>query len=234
MPEREAGPAKRKAMVSATGALGMKRKLVLVAACAVVASGAAAEDRPAKPDLAKAQQIVTQVCAACHGADGNSVSPANPNLAGQHADYISVQLAHFKDGTRSNAVMQGMAANLSPEDMKSLGAYFAQQKPKGLAARDPALVAAGQKLYRGGNAATGVPACSACHSPSGVGIPVRYPRLSGQYADYTFAQLQAFKASQRGMDKEGRDVNGRVMAQIAARMSEPEMRAVADYAAGLH
>ena len=211
------------------------RRLVVVAACAFIgASSTSAEDRAAKPDLAKAQQIVTQVCAACHGADGNSVSPANPNLAGQHADYIGVQLTHFKDGTRSNPIMAGMAANLSPEDIKSLGAYFAQQKPKGLAAKDPALVAAGQKLYRGGNAATGVPACAACHSPTGAGIPVRYPRLSGQYADYTLAQLQAFKNAQRGMDKEGKDVNGRVMAQVAARMSEPEMRAVADYTAGLH
>jgi cytochrome c553 len=212
----------------------MKRTLVLLAGCAVTAVSSAADEPAAKPDLAKAQQIVTQICAACHGADGNSVASANPNLAGQQPEYISLQLAHFKDGTRSNPIMAGMAANLSPEDMKSLGAYFAQQKPKGLAAKDPALVAAGQKLFRGGNSATGVPACAACHTPTGVGIPVRYPRISGQYADYTFAQLQAFKASQRGMDKEGKDVNGRVMAQIAARMNEQEMRAVADYAAGLH
>ncbi len=212
----------------------MRSVVVLVAACAVVAVSSAAEGPGAKPDLAKAQQIVSTVCAACHGADGNSVSPANPNLAGQQAEYISLQLAHFKDGTRPNPIMAGMAAGLTPEDMKALGAYFAQQKPKGLAAKDPSLVAAGQKLYRGGNAATGLPACAACHTPTGVGIPVRYPRLSGQYADYTLAQLQAFKSGQRGMDKAGKDVNGRVMAQIATRMSEPEIRAVADYAAGLH
>ena len=212
----------------------MRSVLVLFAACAAVSAWPASAEERAKPDLAKAQQIVAQVCAACHGADGNSVSPANPSLAGQQAEYISLQLAHFKDGTRANPIMAGMAAGLTPEDMKSLGAFFAQQKPKGQAAKDPALVQAGQKLYRGGNAATGVPACAACHTPTGAGIPVRYPRLSGQYADYTFAQLQAFKASQRGMDKEGKDANGRVMAQIAARMSEPEMRAVADYVAGLH
>ena len=214
----------------------MKRRWVLVAAWAAAGAlaPAQAEESAGKPDLAKAQQIVTTVCAACHGADGNSASPANPSLAGQQAEYISLQLMHFKDGTRSNAIMAGMAANLSPEDTKSLGAYFAQQKPKGLAAKDPSLVAAGQKLYRGGNAATGVPACAACHTPTGVGIPVRYPRLSGQYADYTFSQLQAFKAGQRGMDKQGKDANGRIMAQIAGRMSESEMRAVADYAAGLH
>jgi cytochrome c553 len=214
----------------------MKRALVLVAACVAVGAlaPAQAEESGGKPDLAKAQQIVSTVCAACHGADGNSAASANPSLAGQHAEYISLQLMHFKDGTRNNAVMAGMVANLAPADMKSLGVYFARQKPKGLAAKDPALVPVGQKLYRGGNAATGVPACAACHTPTGAGIPVRYPRLSGQYAEYTLAQLQAFKSGQRGMDKNGKDVNGRVMAQIAARMSEPEMRAVADYAAGLH
>jgi cytochrome c553 len=213
----------------------MRTLSVLVAACAfLVASWAPAQAPEAKPDVAKAQQIVSSVCAACHGPDGNSPTPANPNLAGQQAAYISLQLAHFKDGTRANPIMSGMVQSLSPEDMKALGAYFAQQKPKGQAAKDPALVAAGQKLYRGGNSATGVPACAACHSPTGVGIPIRYPRLSGQYADYTLAQLQAFKAAQRGMDKEGKDINGRVMAQIASRMSESEMRAVADYAAGLH
>src|SRR5438105_9187912 len=147
-------------------ALGL---FTLLASLAAGAEGAAQSPAP-KPDLAAAKQIVAQVCAACHGADGNSVSPANPNLAGQQAEYISLQLAHFKEGTRANPVMSGMAATLSPEDMKSLGAYFAQQKPKGLAAKDPALVAAGQKLYRGGNAATGVPACAACHAPNGAGI----------------------------------------------------------------
>ena len=130
--------------------------------------------------------------------------------------------------------MAGLAATLSAEDMRALGAYFASQKPKGLAAKDPALALAGQKLYRGGNAANGTPACASCHAPSGGGIPVRYPRLSGQYADYTFAQLLAFKAGERGLDKDGKDVSGKVMTQIAARMSEHDMRAVAEYAAGLH
>ncbi|HTS21393.1 MAG TPA: c-type cytochrome [Casimicrobiaceae bacterium] len=213
----------------------MSKRWVLVAACAVLgASGARADEPAAKPDLGKAKQIVSTVCVACHGTDGNSASSANPNLAGQGAAYIALQLAHFKDGTRSNAVMAGMAASLTPEDMRSLGAYFNQQKPKGLGAKDPSLVSAGQKLYRGGNSATGVPACAACHSPTGVGIPARYPRLSGQYSDYVLAQLQAFKSGQRGMDKAGKDVDGRVMTQIAARMSDPEMRAVADYVAGLH
>ena len=218
----------------------MKRALLLTAVAIAVAFGAApgaparAEEAASKPDLAKAQQIVNQVCSACHGADGNSPSPANPNLAGQQADYIALQLAHFKSGVRSNPVMAGMAAALSPEDMRSLGAYFAQQKPKGSAAKDTDLATAGQKLFRGGDAAGGVPACSACHAPDGGGIPSRYPRLGGQYADYTLAQLRAFKAGERGMDKEGKDVNGKIMAQIAGRMNEQAIAAVAQYAAGLH
>lgn len=187
-----------------------------------------------KPDLAKAQQIVNSVCAACHGADGNSPTPANPNLAGQHAAYLTLQLTHFKSGVRANPVMAGMAASLSPEDMQALGVYFSQQTPKGLAAKDSALVTAGRQLYRGGNSAAHVPACAACHAPTGVGIPVRYPRLSGQYADYTYAQLKAFKTGERGADKAGLDVNGKVMAQIAAHMTDEEMRAAAEYATGLH
>jgi cytochrome c553 len=201
---------------------------------AVVMSGAASAEVAGKPDLAKAQQIVNQVCAACHGADGNSPSPANPNLAGQAAQYITLQLQHFKSGVRNSAVMAGMVATLTPEDMRALGAYFAQQKPKASAAKDRNLVLAGQKVYRGGNAATALPACSACHSPTGVGIPSRYPRLSGQHADYTYTQLKSFKAGERGNDKDGIDVNGKVMTQIATRMSDAEMQAVAQYAAGLH
>lgn len=214
----------------------MKRALTLTALSIAVAlcAPARAETPAGKPDLAKAQQIVNQVCAACHGADGNSPSSANPSLAGQHADYISLQLAHFKSGVRSNAIMAGMSAALTPEDMRSLGAYFEQQKPKGSAARDAALAAAGQKLFRGGVAASGVPACAACHAPDGVGIPSRYPRIGGQYADYTLAQLRAFKAGERGSDKEGKDVNGKIMASIAARMSEQEIASVAQYASGLH
>ncbi len=140
----------------------------------------------------------------------------NPSIAGQPAEYITLQLTHFKSGLRVNPVMQGMAATLTPEDMTALGIYFSQQKPKGLAAKDAALVTAGQKLYRGGDAATGVPACAACHTPNGAGIAKNYPRLAGQYADYTYAQLKAFKAGERGADKDGKDVNGRIMGTIAA------------------
>lgn len=186
-----------------------------------------------KPDLAKAQETVSQVCAACHGADGNSVSPANPSIAGQHADYLTLQLMHFQSGVRANPVMQAMVAKLTPEEMVALGIFFSQQKAKPTAAKDPALVAAGQKIFRGGNAVAGVPACSACHSPDGAGIPARYPRVGGQYADYTLSQLKAFKSGERGADKAGKDVNGKVMNQIASRMSDSEMQAVAEYASGL-
>jgi cytochrome c553 len=189
---------------------------------------------PAKPDLAKAQETVGQVCAACHGADGNSASPANPSIAGQHAEYLTLQLMHFQSGIRANAVMQAMVAKLAPEEMRALGIFFAQQKAKPSAAKDPQLVAAGQKIFRGGNAASGLPACAACHSPDGAGIPARYPRIGGQYADYTLVQLKAFKAGERGADKEGKDVNGKVMAQVASRMSEREMQAVAEFTSGLH
>jgi cytochrome c553 len=196
-------------------------------------AAAQAPTAPAKVDLTKAQQIATQVCAACHGADGNSPTPANPNIAGQHAEYITLQLAHFKAGIRVNPVMQAMAANLSDADMKALGLYFSQQQPKGLTAKDAALVKAAQRIYRGGDAATGLPACAACHSPTGAGIPKNYPRIAGQYADYSYAQLKAFKLGERGADKEGKDVNGRIMGTIAERMTDTQMKAVADYLAGL-
>jgi cytochrome c553 len=210
-------------------------RLALIALTALTSTAAWSQEKAAaaKPDTAKAQQIVTQVCAACHGADGNSVAPVNPNLAGQDADYITLQLAHFKAGIRVNPTMQAMAAPLSEDDMRALGAYFSQQKPKGLAARDPSLVKSAQQLWRGGDAANGIPACASCHSPTGAGIPKNYPRLAGQYADYTYAQLKAFKAGERGADSGGKDINGRVMNAIASKMSDAQMKAIADYAAGL-
>ena len=210
-------------------------RFAFIAATAIASAAVHGQERAAAapPDLAKAQQIVSQICAACHGADGNSTASINPNLAGQGADYITLQLAHFKAGVRVNATMQAMSATLSDADMRALGAYYAQQKPKGLAAKDPTLVKTAQQLWRGGDAAAGVPACSSCHSPTGVGIPKNYPRLAGQYADYTYAQLKAFKAGERGADAAGKDVNGRVMTAIASKMTDEQMKAIADYAAGL-
>ena len=206
--------------------------LLMLCAAAFAAEPAPAPDLkaspiPAKADPAKAQQIVAQVCAACHGADGNSVSPANPSLAGQGAAYIATQLSYFKAGTRKNAIMPGFAAALSPDDMKSLGAYFEKQTPMPRSAKDKTLAELGQKLYRGGNAATGVPACAACHGPGGAGIPAHYPRLSGQYADYTYAQLKAYNGGERASG------NAAVMKGVAAHLSDGEMKALGEYIAGL-
>lgn len=211
------------------------RRTGLLASVAVLftASSTIAQQPAAGPDLEKAKATATQVCAACHGPDGNSPTPVNPSLAGMPAEYISTQLAHFKAGIRVNPIMQGMAAPLSPADMRALGIHFSQQRPKGLAAKDAQLVQAGQKLYRGGDAASSVPACAACHSPDGAGIPKNYPRLAGQHPDYVYAQLKAFKAGERGMDPEGKDANGRVMATIASRMSDAQMKAAAEYVSGL-
>jgi len=203
------------------------------APAAAPASTAAAPAAPAAPDLAKAQTIVTGLCAACHGPDGNSVIPVNPRLAGMPAQYITQQLAHFKSGVRANPVMLGMSATLTPEDMKALGVYFSKQKPATLDAKDPSLLKTGQALYRGGDAETGLPACAGCHLPDGSGVPARYPRLAGQHPEYQYAQLQAFKTGTRGADKEGKDVNGRIMAAIAAKMTDKQMKAVVEYTSAL-
>jgi len=201
-------------------------------ALAMVSSPVAAQG-PVKPDLSRAKQIAETVCAACHGADGNSTLPVNPNLAGQGAEYISRQLQHFKAGIRVNPVMQGMVAALTPEEMVALGVYFSQQKPKPRTAKDAKLVEMAQTIYRSGDAANGLPACSACHSPNGVGVPKSFPRLAGQYSDYTLEQLKSFKAGERGNDKDGKDIQGRIMATIAQKMNDTQMKALSDYASGL-
>jgi cytochrome c553 len=190
---------------------------------ATLAQGAAPAPA-AKPDLERGKQIASTVCVACHGADGNSVVPANPILAGQHADYIAAQLAAYKSGTRPNPVMAGMSAALSPEDMRSVGAWFASQTPKPSVAKDKALALRGEQIWRGGIRQGNVPACAGCHGAAGAGIPVQYPRLAGQYADLTFGWLKAFASGGRQHP---------VMAPIAAKMSESDMKAVAEYAAGL-
>ena len=212
----------------------MKRMLLLAALAGTLSRGRGLAQAPAGgPDLDRAQTIAKEVCAACHGADGNSATAVNPSIAGQPAEYITLQLSHFKSGLRVNPVMQAMAATLQPEEMTALGVYFSRQKPKGLAAKDAALVTAGQKLFRGGDMATGIPACAACHAPNGAGVAKNYPRLAGQYADYTYAQLKAFKAGERGADKDGKDVNGAIMVTVAARMTDAQMKAIAEYTSGL-
>lgn len=178
-------------------------------------------------DPAKAQPIANQICAACHGADGNSPLPMNPSLAGQHPEYLFKQLNEFKSGSRNNAVMTGMVAGLSAEDMRNLAAYYAAQKPSESAAKDKDLVAQGRKLFRGGNVAAGVAACAGCHSPNGAGIPSQYPRLAGQHPEYIVTQLKAFRAGERANDSTN------MMRAVAARLTDNEIAAVAEYLSGL-
>lgn len=205
----------------------MKRILMLAGVLAMFSAAAAQAQTAAKADPAKAQQLVTQVCAACHGADGNSVVAPNPSLAGQQAEYIAKQLANFKSGERKSAVMMPMTATLTPDDMRNLGAYFSEQKAKSGVAKDKDLVIAGQKIYRGGNAANGLPACGSCHGPAGMGVPVQYPRLAGQRSEYTLTQLQNFRSGERAND------NAKVMRVIAGKLSDQDMKAVSEYIAGL-
>jgi cytochrome c553 len=221
----------------------MKRGWLLAAvtihACLLTASLAGAQAPVPKPDLARAQQIVTQICAACHGVEGVSAAPANPHLAAQHAEYTALQLDNFRIGLRKNPIMMAMAANLTPEESRSIGAYFASKKAKPGAAKDKAVAELGQQIYRGGNSKTGLPACSSCHLPTGGGVPSQYPRLAGQFADYTYAQLQGFVKGDRGGEvktadgKLVEDTRGNMMASIAGKMTDREMRAVAEYISGL-
>ena len=201
----------------------MNRAVVLAAAM-LASSIALAQD--------KAPAAASQVCAACHAADGNSIAPANPKIAGQFAEYLNKQLRDFKAQggkapLRESAVMNGMVANLSDADIQGLAAYYAGQPLKPAAAADKELAALGQKLWRGGDAVHGIPACAGCHGPAGAGIPAQFPRLAGQYAEYIAGQLTAFREGKRT-----NDVNG-VMRGVAAHMNDGQIRAVAEYAAGL-
>ena len=207
------------------------RWLVTLVALSLVARGAFAQSAP-KGDPSKGKAIVSQVCVACHALDGNSAQPVNPILAGQHSAYIAKQLANFKPqgghtAERPSNVMSPMVANLSDEDIRDLAVYFEMQQPQPKTARNPDLAKLGQAIYRGGISEKGVAACGACHGPSGTGIPVQYPRLAGQYSEYTAAQLRAFRAGTRANDANG------TMRTIAAKLSDKEIAAVAEYISGL-
>ncbi len=210
----------------------MKYRLMLAtAACALLAPSLHAQ-YVVKGDRAKGQEIAAKVCAACHGPDGNSPLAANPSLAGQHPEYLYKQLSNFKPkagkpAERNNAVMAGMAAPLSDDDMKNVATYYASQAPRPRAARDADLVKQGQLIYRGGIAAKSVAACASCHSPNGAGLPAQYPRVSGQHAEYTAAQLKAFRAGERANDPNN------MMRTVAAKLSDREIAAVSEYIAGL-
>ena len=207
-------------------AFSLPALLALVAGLIVAPCTGAAEATPAfKADAAKGQSI-SAPCQACHVADGSRGAPANPILQGQHPEYIAKQLSEFKAGKRKNAIMQGFAATLSEDDMRHVAAFYAGKSAKPGEARVKDTVAIGQQIYRGGIASKGVPACSGCHSPNGAGIPAQYPRLGGQHAEYAEAQLLGFRSGARG--------NNAQMMTIAGKLNDAEIKAVADYVAGLH
>jgi len=185
----------------------------------------AAPPKAAKPDLVKGEASFTAVCAACHGADGNSAIAANPKLSQQHPEYLVKQLQEFKSGKRNDPVMKGFASALSDEDMKNIAYWVTSKTAKPGFAKEKELVSMGERIYRGGIADRNIAACAGCHSPNGSGIPAQYPRLSGQHADYTAKQLVEFR--------DGKRANSIQMTQVAAKLNDKEIKAVSDYIAGL-
>jgi cytochrome c553 len=194
-----------------------------------------------KADPAKGQEIASGVCAACHGADGNSTISANPKLAGQHAEYLFKQMKDFKanaegQSQRVNAVMNGMIAAQDEAQMRNLAAWFASQKQVPEKATNRETIEFGQRIYRAGDASKGLPACSGCHGPSGSGMPAQFPRVAGQFADYTIAQLKKFREGAQtpaaGEEARTNDPN-KMMRMVAIKMTDAEIKAVADYIAGL-
>jgi cytochrome c553 len=184
-----------------------------------------AAPKAAKPDVAKGEAIVAGVCAACHSADGNSMIPLNPKLAQQHPEYTVKQLQEFKSGKRANPVMSGFASQLSDADMRNVAYFLASKTATPGFAKEKETVAIGEKIYRGGIPDRQIAACAGCHSPNGAGMPSQYPRLSGQHADYTVSQLTQFR--------DGIRKNNLQMTQVAAKLNDREIKAVADYIAGL-
>jgi cytochrome c553 len=209
--------------------------IVALAASSLVSIASATEPaaKPVKADLAKGEALYSNgdaargivACVSCHGAAGNSTISINPKLSGQHDAYLVKQLMDFTTPARNNAVMTTFSKLMTPEDMKNVSAYLAVQKPKAGAAKNKDIVNLGQTIYRAGIAEKNVAACAGCHSPNGAGIPAQFPRIAGQHQDYTVAQLTAFRTGARK--------NSAQMTTIAKRMSDEEMKAVADYVAGL-
>jgi cytochrome c553 len=205
--------------------------VLMLGSAAAVAQNAALPPVAPKPDPAKGEKLAAQVCAACHGADGNSTAPVNPKIAAQHSAYLHKQLADFKPkeagkpAERPNPIMSAIASTLSDEDMANLSAYFTAKELKPSTARNKDLVELGRNIYRGGVADKGVPSCAGCHGPAGSGIPAQYPRLGGQFSDYIEAQLVAFRGGGRH--------NNVAMTTISSRLSDHEIKALADYIAGL-
>lgn len=205
----------------------MKFLLQLITFLLVFSSSLSFTEPLSTKDLKATKKIINNLCIACHANDGNSVIPVNPKLSGQHAGYITKQLMNFKSGERENAVMAGMVANLTKEDMVNLGIYFSNQNISLSKAKKNGVGSIGEKIFRAGIAKKGVPACASCHGPAGHGIPDVYPRLNGQHAEYTVSQLNLFRLDKRANDP------AMMMRSIAKKLTENEMQAVADYIQGL-
>jgi cytochrome c553 len=210
----------------------MDLRAVAAVLAAILSTAAAQAQIVVKGDPAKAQQLVKQVCAGCHGLDGNSTLPANPVIAGQHPEYAYRQLLNFRsvDGKppeRPSPIMTAIVASLTQDDMANLALYFASQKPKPRAAQDADLARLGQEIWRGGIMSKRLAACASCHLPNGAGIPAQFPRLAGQHAQYTVDMLRAFRSGERANDP------ARMMRAVAEKMSDREIAAVAQYIEGL-
>ncbi|MDX9706246.1 MAG: c-type cytochrome [Azospira sp.] len=212
----------------------MIRTTAMAVLLAAALNAHASEQAAPKADPLKGKEIAETICVACHGPDGNSPDPANPNIAGLGADYIYKQLTNFKapdDGSapalRESPIMSGMVAALSNEDMRHVAAFFSQQKQTPAAATDETLIGEGKKLWRQGDFAKGIPACAGCHGPAGAGLPAQYPRLAGQFPQYTEDQLKKFRSGERANDPE------KMMRMIADKMSDRQIKAVSEYATGL-
>jgi cytochrome c553 len=218
----------------------MRFRPALIAA-ALAANAVLAAEPPQQADPAKGQQLATQgiadkgvpACATCHGADGNSVAPVNPKLAGQIPEYMAKQLMNFRPGKdsksaeRPSAIMATFAAALSAEQMRDVSAYYASQKLVPDKARNKDTIELGRSIFRAGIAEKNVPACAGCHGPAGAGVPIQYPVIAGQFGEYIESQLKAFRSGERANDP------NRMMRTTASRLSDLEIKAVADYIAGL-
>jgi cytochrome c553 len=203
----------------------MKLTTTFLCSTLLAALSLGAHAQTIKADTAKGAALFGQVCVACHAADGNSSTPANPKLAQQHPEYLIKQLQEYKSGKRANAIMGGFAGTLSDEDMRNVAYWLASQKATTGAATDAELVRLGERIYRGGIADRQIASCAGCHSPNGAGIPSQYPRLSGQHAEYTADQLRQFRSGARK--------NNLQMTGVAAKMNDREILAVSEYIAGL-
>lgn len=215
--------------MTTVAALATRSLAMFVMAASVFGIAQAQQAQQAKPaaapDMGLGQAKSASVCVACHANDGSRGSPAYPIIEGQHPEYLIKQLTEYKTGKRKNVIMNGMAAVLTETDIRNVAAFYASKQARPGFAKHADTVETGEKIYRGGIAERNVPACAGCHSPDGAGIPAQYPRLSGQHADYTTAQLMAFRSGVRSTSA--------VMMGIAGKLNDREIKAVADYVTGL-